>query len=604
MNLETLSLDLGTLRQHYLSGALRPADLVDFLRQKADRCDRRHIWIERLDQARLAPYLDALRDRSPADLPLYGIPFAIKDNIDLAGVPTTAACREFAYTPDRHAFVVARLLAAGAIPLGKTNLDQFATGLVGVRSPFGACENSFNPDYISGGSSSGSAVAVAKGLVSFALGSDTAGSGRVPAAFNNLLGWKPTRGLLSASGMVPACRTLDCVSLLALSPADLLELYPLVAHYDATDCYARPDGGDNLTEGVGRQRTEFTFGVPRPEQLEFFGDRGAAALFAQTVERLQAMGGRRREIDFSPFLAAARLLYQGPWVAERYAAIEPFMQQQPAALLEVTRNIIGAARELTAVAAFQAEYRMQGYRQQAKEILAAADLLVTPTAGAIYTIAEVEAEPLRLNSNLGYYTNFMNLLDCAAVAVPAGFLPNGLPFGITLFAAGFTDRKLLNLATQWQHRSGLPTGATGLPLPEVGENAALPPKASGNARLVVCGAHLSGLPLNRQLTERGGFLLQATTTAPCYRLYALPGGPPHRPGLIRDPANGKAIEVEVWELPEAGLGSLVVGIPAPLGIGQVELADGRFVTGFICEPYGIAGAREITELGSWRRFSP
>lgn len=604
MNLETLSLDLGTLRKQYLSGALRPADLIDFLRQKADHCDRRHIWIERLDQARLAPYLAALRDRSPADLPLYGIPFAIKDNIDLAGAPTTAACREFAYTPDRHAFVVARLLAAGAIPLGKTNLDQFATGLVGVRSPFGTCENSFNPDYIAGGSSSGSAVAVAKGLVSFALGSDTAGSGRVPAAFNNLLGWKPTRGLLSASGMVPACRTLDCVSLLALSAADLAELYPLVAHYDAADCYARPDGGDNLTEGVGRQRGEFTFGVPRPEQLEFFGDQGAAELFAQAVDRLQAMGGRRREIDFSPFLDAAKLLYQGPWIAERYAAIEPFMQQQPAALLEVTRNIIGAARKLTAVAAFQAEYRMQDYRQQAKVVLAAVDMLVTPTAGTIYTIAEVEAEPLRLNSNLGYYTNFMNLLDCAAVAVPAGFLPNGLPFGITLFAAGFTDRKLLNLAGQWQRQSGSPAGATGLPVPEAGENAALPPKASGNARLVVCGAHLSGMPLNRQLTERGGFLLQATTTAPCYRLYALPGGPPHRPGLLRDPANGKAIEVEVWELPEARLGSLVVGIPAPLGIGQVELADGRFESGFICEPHGIAGAREITELGSWRRFSP
>lgn len=590
---DALNLSIGRLRAAYLDGSLTPAQLMADIRAAMPVGDPDNIWIHLLSDAELQPYLDRLAVADPAELPLYGIPFAIKDNIDLQGIPTTAACAEYAYVPERSAFVVQRLIDAGAIPVGKTNLDQFATGLVGCRTPYGATRNSFDPDYVSGGSSGGSAVAVAKGLVSFSLGTDTAGSGRVPAAFNNLVGIKPTRGLLSARGVVPACRTLDTISIFALDMVDAQAVLGVAGVYDPADAYARP------AEPGPAPKARFRFGVPR--QLEFFGDSECERLFGESVERFRALGGEAVEIDFEPFLAAARLLYEGPWVAERYAAIQPFIEAQPEALFPVTRQIIEPGIRASAVAAFQAQYQLAERKRECDGLLAGLDFVLTPTAGTLYTLAELEAEPIRLNSNLGHYTNFMNLLDYAAVAVPAGFGDNGLPHGVTLFGPAFADAALADYGDRLQRALGLPLGATGHALPDATLLADTPP-VEPTMRLVVCGAHLSGLPLNHQLTERGGRLIKATHSAPVYRLYALPGGPPKRPGMIRVAEGGGAITVEVWELPMKHVGSFLAGIPAPLGLGRVELADGSWETGFICEGFAAGGADNITALGSWRAY--
>ena len=437
-----IDLSIASLLSRYRRGETTPASVVAEIRRRSEACRDDNIWIHPLSADEVEPWLQRLEGQSPDSLPLYGIPFAIKDNIDLAGIPTTAGCPEYAYIPKNSSLVVQRLLDAGAIPVGKSNLDQFATGLVGTRSPFGATRNSMDPTYISGGSSSGSAVSVAKGLASFSLGTDTAGSGRVPAAFNNLIGIKPTKGLLSTSGVVPACRSLDCVSIFALNLEDGETLLKIAEGYDATDAYSRKN--PVISETVVDSES-FTFGVPQASTLEFFGNNHAESLYYRAVEKLEASGGKRVDIDFAPFLETARLLYEGPWVAERYVAIEDFIETYADALWPVTRAIIEPGRDIGAVDAFKAMYRLEELRQVTAEILAAVDCVVTPTAGTIYTLAEVEADPIRLNSNLGYYTNFMNLLDLSALAVPAGFQPDGLPFGITLFAPAFHDRALLAL---------------------------------------------------------------------------------------------------------------------------------------------------------------
>ncbi len=589
------SLDLAALRAGYRSGRFRPAEVIELVLARADQADEHNIWIERLPRERLLEYVQALEGKDPDTLPLYGVPFAIKDNIDLAGVPTTAACPAYAYTPEGSATVVQRLVDAGAIPVGKTNLDQFATGLVGARSPFGPGRNAFDREYISGGSSSGSAVAVALGQVSFSLGTDTAGSGRVPAAFNNLVGVKPTRGLLSTRGVVPACRSLDCVSIFALDAADAGEVLAVAEGFDPADSFSRPRQPPTLGRPIGGV-VGLRLGVPRPAQLQFFGDADYARLFGEALTRLEALGAEPCEIDLTPFLESARLLYEGPWLAERYAAVGEFIDAQPAAVLPVTRDIIRAGRAASAADAFAGQYRLAELRRRADTVWGAVDAVVIPTAGTLYRIAEVEAEPVSLNSNLGYYTNFMNLLDLCAVAVPAGFRADGLPFGVTLFAPAFHDRGLLGLADALMHerRASLGATATALPTPVVAA-------AAEGIRLAVCGAHMEGLPLNPQLTERGARFVARTTTAPCYRLYALPGGPPQRPGLVCD-GDGGAIEVEVWELPAHRFGDFVDAIPAPLGIGRVALADGSEVAGFLCEPHAVARAEEITLLGGWRAW--
>ncbi len=437
-----MNLDISYLKAQYGSGALTPTKLVQQLNTLIHEEDDHCVWICRLSLDEMLTYARELEGLDPTSLPLYGIPFAIKDNIDLAGIPTTAACPDFAYTPGENATVVQKLIDAGAIPIGKTNLDQFATGLVGVRSPYGACKNSVNPAYISGGSSSGSAVAVALGMVSFSLGTDTAGSGRVPAAFNDLVGIKPSCGLLSTQGMVPACRSLDCMSIFALNTADAASVLTIAQGFDPMDAYSRK----RACHAPVKFKESFTFGVPKAEQLAFFGNPDTPALFTATIKRLQAVGGSPLEIDISVFLQTARLLYEGAFVAERYAGIKDFIEAKPEAMHPVTREIISGATKFSAADAYATQYQLKALQREAATTWETVDILLTPTAGTIYTITQVETDPIQTNSNLGYYTNFMNLLDLSAIAIPAGFQNNGLPFGVTLCAPAFHDEALLDLA--------------------------------------------------------------------------------------------------------------------------------------------------------------
>jgi len=575
------SLEIEPLRAAYRSGALRPSALVaQLLERIAARGDDK-VWIHLVPRAELERRAAVLERLAPERLPLYGVPFAIKDNIDLAGSPTTAACPAFAYTPKASAPAVQRLLDAGAIALGKTNLDQFATGLVGTRSPYGACRNAFDPRYISGGSSSGSAVAVAAGLASFALGTDTAGSGRVPAAFNDLVGLKPTLGLVSTRGVVPACRSLDCVSIFARTARDARTVLGVAQGFDRDEPYSRPV--PQAAPAAFGER--FRFGVPRTAELEFFGDRDYQRLYGEALERLEAIGGTRVEIDFRPFLEAARLLYDGPWVTERWLVVSELLARKPEAIHPVTRRVIEKGASYSAADAFRAAYRLQALRREAEAAWDVVDLIATPTAPTIYTLDQVEADPVGANSRLGTYTNFVNLFDLSALAMPAGFRADGLPFGITLLAPAFCDGALCSLGERLQ-------GGTA-PAPEA------------RVRLAVCGAHLSGLPLNHELTERGARLLRACRSAPRYRLFALEAFSPPRPGMLRaegGDAGGAAIDMEIWELPAAAFGGFVERIPAPLCIGSVETDDGELVRGFLCEHYALAGAREITQLGGWRAY--
>ncbi len=585
-----MNLQLDVLRQAYRNGDTTPRQLLAKLREKAAALNPDyHLFIHLLSVVELEPYLAALDGRDLDSLPLYGVPFAIKDNIDLAGIPTTAACPDFAYVPERSATIVEQLIALGAIPLGKTNLDQFATGLNGSRSPYGACPNSVLTEYPSGGSSAGSSLAVALGVASFALGTDTAGSGRVPAALNNLVGLKASKGLISTAGVLPACRTLDCVTTFTATAREASQLLALTAKVDPRDEYSRRNPSWNDGSAFGAPRA-FRFGVPRTQDLEFFGCVEGPLLFGDAIDRLEALGGEAVELDLSPFLEAARLLYEGPWVAERYSVAGELMEKNPEAVLPVIRAVLAKAPAVTGVQTFRAQYRLQALKALCDKALEDLDCVLTPTIGRPVTLAELHAEPVLRNSELGYYTNFMNLLDYAAVAVPSGFMANGLPWGVTLFGRAFTDQYLLSVADALQRQldSELPTPA----------NVA----RHDRARIVVCGAHLQGLALNWQLTQRGGRLLETTLSSPDYQLHALAGGPPLRPGMVRVKDGGVAIAVEVWELPSSELGSFLTGIPAPLGLGKVQLADGRWESGFICEPYGLEGALDISHLGGWRAY--
>lgn len=597
-DLHSSDLRLDSVRAAYQDGRQTPRQLILALREKAAALNPDyHLFIHLLSAAELEPYLAALEHRDLNDLPLYGAPFAIKDNIDLAGIPTTAACPAFAYTPERSATIVEQLIGLGAIPLGKTNLDQFATGLNGSRSPYGACPNSVLAEYPSGGSSAGSSLAVALGVASFALGTDTAGSGRVPAALNNLVGLKASKGLISTAGVVPACRTLDCVTTFTATAREASQLLGLVARLDPHDEYSRSNPLWNDASAFGAPRP-FRFGVPRAQDLAFFGCEQGPLLFGDAIDHLTAMGGEAVTLDLSPFLEAARLLYDGPWVAERYSVAGELMEQNPEAVLPVIRAVLSKAPAVTGVQTFRAHYRLQALKALCDKALEGLDCVVTPSIGRPVTLAELEAEPVLRNSELGYYTNFMNLLDYAAVAVPSAFMDNGLPWGVTLFGRVFTDHYLLSLADALQRHTGLPV--IGGHAPNLSAPATV--ARSDMARLVVCGAHLDGLALNWQLKQRGGRLLEVTQSSADYQLYALAGGPPFRPGMLRVAQGGVAIAVEVWELPSRELGSFLTGIPAPLGLGKVQLADGRWESGFICEPYGLEGATDISHLGGWRAY--
>jgi allophanate hydrolase len=573
------------LLEAYRSGATTPRAVVEDLIARKHEADPFNVWIRRVDDEELRARADELAALSPQSLPLYGIPFAIKDNIDFAPLPTTAGCPAFSYTPQVSAHVVQRLLDAGAMAMGKTNMDQFATGLVGTRSPFGTCRNRFDPAYISGGSSSGSALAVALGQACFALGTDTAGSGRVPAAFNNLVGYKPTLGALSTRGMVPACLSLDAMSIFATTATDAVLVARIATDKDLLDPWSR---APELAPGRGwSQRPQFRFAVPQVAQREFLGNAEYARLFELEIQHLTQLGGEAVSVDITPLLDCARLLYQGPWVAERYLAALPLIEANPAELLPVTREIIAGGAKPSARDAFLAQYRLKELQRVAEAIWAQADVLLLPTTPTHFTIDEVMAEPIARNSDLGYYTNFVNLMDLAAVAVPAGFTAAGLPFGVSLIAPAWNDDDLLRLASRMK-----PTGSTPGP----------PLAIDDFVDVAVCGAHMSGLPLNAQLTSRGAWMVAATHTTAEYRLYALPGGPPLRPGLVRVGNQGAAIEVEIWRMPVEHFGSFVAGIPSPLGIGRLRVADGREVAGFVCEPHALPQAVDITRFGGWRRY--
>ena len=550
-------------------------------------------WLMIASETQLQAQWDALIPRyrdNPDSLPLFGIPFAVKDNVDVAGWPTTAACPAFEYIAKQDATAVARLKAAGAIVIGKTNLDQFATGLVGTRSPYGAVANTFNADYVSGGSSSGSASVVARGLVPFAFGTDTAGSGRVPAGFNNIVGLKPTKGWLSAKGVVPACRLNDTLSVFALTVDDAFYIASLAGGVDPEDAYSR---SNPATAPAALPQNPV---LAIPEVLNFFGDTQAQAAWEKALDALCDGGATLRPIDFSAFSQLAEQLYQGPWVAERTAAVGD-MLQHPEQMDPTVYTIVSAGLNYSAVDAFKAEYLRAELAQKINQALADVDALVVPTSPTIHTLEEMKQEPIRFNSQFGTYTNFTNLADLSALALPAPLRDDGLPAGITLIAPAWHDRALADFGLRWQQQLALPLGATGLPFTA---HATLAPSPH-HVRVAVVGAHLRGMPLNFQLTTRDAAFVEATHTAPNYRLYALANTQPQKPGIARDTA-GAAIEVELWDIPLARFGEFVAEIPAPLGIGSLELSDGRWVKGFICEPAALNDATDITEFKGWRHW--
>jgi allophanate hydrolase len=522
--------------------------------------------------------------------PLYGVPFVVKDNIDVAGLPTTAACPAFAYRPAKSAFVVERLERAGAIVIGKTNLDQFATGLVGVRSPYGVPRNALRSDLIPGGSSSGSATAVGAGLVPFSLGTDTAGSGRVPAAFNGIVGLKPSLGALSASGVVPACRTLDTVSIFARDVGDAFAVFQVACGFDERDGYARPFPPPALSALPSGIR----LGVPRADQRQFFDDANAANAFSRDIEMAESLGARIVAFDFEPFAEVARLLYEGPWVAERYAAVKPLIESNPEALHPVTRSIIEGARKFDAVAAFEAFYRLADQKRKTTRVWSEFDAMLVPTAPRLYTVAEVEADPVRLNSRLGTYTNFVNLLDLCAIAVPSTIRVDGPPASVTLIAPAGADGLIAGVAAAIEARSN----ASASPSPEAASRV-----PTDRIEIAVVGAHLSGLPLNRELVELGAAFSREVETTADYRLFALTGSNPPKPGLLRvGDGAGAVIKAEVWTLDRAGFGAFVGKIPAPLGIGTIRLKDGGSVKGFLVEAEAVKAAEDISRFGGWRAY--
>jgi allophanate hydrolase len=573
----------------YRNSALDAREALHNLRNQLNSSDAS--WIHIVSAAELDAQLDALGSHAK-NLPLFAVPFAVKDNIDVAGLPTTAACPAFTYVPENDATSVARLKAAGAIVMGKTNLDQFATGLVGTRSPYGAVPNSFKSEYISGGSSSGSATTVARGLVPFSLGTDTAGSGRVPAGFNNIVGLKPTKGRFSTKGVVPACRSLDCVSIFSLCVEDAELVASLIESFDATDSYSR-----KAPAAVTYFPASPRFAIPASPK--WFDDEKAQAAWELTLKKMRALNVELIEIDFAPMFELAQLLYGGPWIAERHAAIGEFMENHADDMNDIVRTIVEKAFGFSATESFLAEYQRADLARSIQTLMNDFDALLVPTSPRHPTIAEVAADPIVINSQLGTYTNFVNLADCCAIALPAAMRTDGLPFGITLIAPAWQDDALAAFGKKWHAATCLPLGALDKKQPEFISSTESP---KGYVRLAVVGAHLTGMPLNVQLQERKALFVESTFTAKNYRLFALPNTTPPKPGLIRTEGEGAEIIVELWDLPVQHLGSFVALIPAPLGIGTLSLKDGREVKGFICEGIAVNGAKDITHLGGWRAY--
>lgn len=582
------------LHDLYRNGA-SPAELLREIYHRIADVDDPEIFLDLLPIEHPLEQAQALGSFDPVLKPLWGIPFAVKDNIDVAGRPTTAGCTEFAYTPNADAVCVSLLKQAGAIVIGKTNLDQFATGLVGLRTMGKPPRNAIDQRLAPGGSSSGSAVAVAHGLLSFALGTDTAGSGRVPAAFNNIVGLKPTLGRISSRGVVPACRSLDTVSIFALCCEDAGRVLSVLAEFDPADPFSREDANSELS-GLPQHPT---VGIPSPESLEFFGDRAQEEAFSRAIELIQATGARIQTLNFSSFFETAHLLYEGAWVAERYTVISELLAKHPDAVHPTVREIVRKAENFSAADTFKQLYDLQRLRRQTASLMSGIDALCVPSVPQLLTVEEVAAEPIETNSRLGTYSNFVNLLYLCGLTVPTGLRSDGLPGSVTLLARQGTDAHLAALGARVHRLANVQLGATAYRLPNT--QAPALPAGEHELELAVVGAHMSGLQLNAELTRLGARFLRAIKTAPIYRLYRLPGGPPQRPGMVRCEA-GSAIALETWAIPRTRFAEFIAGVPAPLSIGTVALETGEAVKGFLCETAGLENALDITEFGGWRAF--
>ena len=557
-------------------------------------------WISVATDTQISKQLKNLellsKEKSIAQLPLYGIPFAIKDNIDAYEWETTAACPDFAFKPEKNATVVQKLIDAGAILLGKTNLDQFATGLVGTRSPYGAVPNTFDPKYVSGGSSSGSASVVARGLVCFSLGTDTAGSGRIPAAFNNIVGTKPTPGLVSTEGVFPACKTLDCVSIMTLTAADaniVLDVMKCNAQDRAIEAQFHP-----IPKTISSFARPIRIGIP--SSCQFLDDGRYQKSFNNAIENAKGLDVEFVQVDVDPFVKAGKLLYDGPWVAERFAVTEDFLNSHPDSFDPSVKKIVQSGALYTAAQGFKAIYQLKELELEAKKAWAKCDVILVPSAPNHPTLEDLKNHPILKNSELGMYTNFVNLMRLCAVAVPAGFTEAGMPFGITLIAQEGSDNALLELAAQWQLLFGLTLGKSNIKASPA--ELSITNSNKDSMEIAVVGAHLKGMPLHSQLTERNARFIKSCKSAKSYRLFALPNTTPPKPGLVKTASNGSAIDLEVYRMPTTEVGSFLGLIPAPLGLGNIELDDGSWVKGFICEPYAIEGAKDISDLGGWRPY--
>ncbi|TCL68308.1 allophanate hydrolase [Rhizobium sp. BK251] len=592
---EGQAFDIASLHAAYAAG-WSVAEMIETAFARISAADDPGIFIHLARKDELLAEAAALGAFDPVAKPLWGVPFAVKDNIDVAGMPTTAGCPDFAFRPQVDATVVRILREAGALVIGKSNLDQFATGLVGVRTPYPVPRNAIDPRLVPGGSSSGSAVATARGIVSFALGTDTAGSGRIPAGLNNIVGLKPSVGALSTTGVLPACRTLDCVSIFALTVDDAWKVFALAASQDSSDVYSRA----MAATGYGVSPPVLTVGVPAKVDRRFF-DAEMEAAYETAVQMLATLGHRIVEVPFDDFYDVANLLYEGAWVAERYAAIKPFFDLREASLHPVTRKIYGGAKTLSAADAFNGFYALQALKKKLAPLIASVDLFCVPTAPAHYSLTDLEAEPIRENSRLGTYTNFVNLLDMCGIAVPAGKRGDGLPSSVTLLAAAGRDGLPASLARDMQQAAGISLGATGWPLPA--PTIAPVPLREETIEIVVVGAHLSGMPLNGQLQTLGARFDRSVRTRKSYRLYALAGQNPPKPGLIRvEDAQGAEIDTEVWQLTPEAFGRFVAAIPSPLGVGTIALADGSSAKGFLVEAAALKDASDITGYGGWRSY--
>ncbi|MCJ7997697.1 allophanate hydrolase [Rhizobium cremeum] len=594
----TGSLDLATLGNAYASGALTPTRVVNAIYDRIEARGDDHVWIYLVPRETALKAAAELEAEGHDGRPLWGIPFSVKDCNDIVGLPTTNALKEGAYVATSSGQALDRLFSAGALLIGKTNMDQFGIGLVGMRSPYGACSSVFDERYISGGSSSGSGVSVAAGLSSFSIANDAAGSGRVPAGFNNIVGIKPTPGLVSnacvsGGGCV---KTIETLSVFSLTVEDGMTVLDLMAGYDPSYPFSKPEADGVPLVPIAPPKT-FRFGVPAGDALRFFGDAEAERLFSEAVERLIAMGGEKVEVDFTPFEETQRILYDGPWISERALSLDRVLEKYRDAIHPVTRQILSKSGNFSAIDTFAAIHRIAELKRDTRAVWDDIAVLMVPTTPTIYTKEEIAENPIELNSRLGIYTNFVNLMGLCGIAVPNGFRKDGLPLGVTFLAPGFEEARAAGIAAAFHRATGLKLAKFDNPYPDATEQ----PLPEGYREIAVVGAHLTGMPLNYELVERGGFFRRSTTTSGEYRLYALTGTVPAKPGLIRA-EGGAPVAVEIWALPVAGFGDFIGRIPAPLGVGKLTLADGSEVTGFLCESAAVAGQPDITAYGGWRAY--